>query len=95
MLKIYKEFRKPVFRPFRPAGIGNEKILLHYHLIPKGKNCQISSLQKLLGFYNLTISEEMLFGIGSGIGFIYWHVKNLSIPFSGGMNSEKFPGIIG
>jgi len=53
MSKIYKEFRKPVFRPFKPASIGNEKILLNYHHIPNGKNCQISSLQKLLGFYNL------------------------------------------
>ncbi|NHJ04751.1 MAG: DUF4872 domain-containing protein [Candidatus Heimdallarchaeota archaeon] len=95
MSKIDKEFRKPVFRPFKPAGIGNEKILLNYHHTPKGKNCQISSLQKILEFNNFIISEEMLFGVGSGIGFLYWHVKDISIPFSGGMNSGKFPGLTG
>lgn len=92
---IKKEFRKPVFRPFKPAGIGDEKIFLNFKHTSNGKNCQTSALHKLFSFYDFEITEELLFGIGSGLGFIYWHTKNIAPPFSGGMNSGKFPGLIG
>ena len=38
-----------------------------------GKHCQTTALKSILSYYGLTISEEMLFGLGGGVGFIYWY----------------------
>ncbi len=54
-----------------------------------------SSLWKMLNHFGLTISEEMLVGIASGLGFIYWNMKQLPVPFVGGMNGGRFPTILG
>lgn len=54
-----------------------------------------SSLWKLLNHLGHKISEEMLVGIASGLGFIYWKMKQMPTPFVGGMNGGKFPTILG
>jgi hypothetical protein len=59
----------------------NFKILDGYH-------CQTNSFAKIYDFYNSPLSEDMLLGIGSGIGFIYWHQKD-TIPFLGGRDNNK------
>jgi hypothetical protein len=41
------------------------------------------------------ITEEMLVGIASGLGFIYWKMKQMPTPFVGGMNGGRFPTILG
>jgi len=41
-----------------------------------GKHCITSSLKQIFHYYNYPISEEMLFGIGSGIGFAYINLAN-------------------
>lgn len=69
--------------------------MLDFKHLPGGKNCMTSSLWKLLNHMGHKISEEMLVGIGSGLGFIYWKMKQMPSPFVGGMNGGKFPTILG
>ncbi|MBD3190194.1 MAG: DUF4872 domain-containing protein [Candidatus Heimdallarchaeota archaeon] len=95
MNKINSEFDKPNKFPFKPAGLNDEVIMLDFQHIPNGKNCQTSALHKLCHHYDLDITEEMLVGIGSGLGFIYWYMKKMPMPFAGAMNSGKFPGLVG
>lgn len=40
-----------------------------------GYHCQTNSLAKMFYFYRHPLSEEMLLGLGAGMGFIYWHTK--------------------
>jgi hypothetical protein len=47
------------------------------------KHCITGSMLHLFHFHNCPISEEMLLGIGSGIGYMYWHQKG-DLPFLGG-----------
>ncbi|MFC1532541.1 BtrH N-terminal domain-containing protein [Thermodesulfobacteriota bacterium] len=53
-----------------------------------GYHCQTNSFAKIYSFYNSPLSEEMLLGIGSGLGFIYWHQKG-TVPFMGGRDNNK------
>ncbi|MFW9786051.1 MAG: BtrH N-terminal domain-containing protein [Candidatus Thorarchaeota archaeon] len=73
----------------------SEKIMLDFEHLPDGKNCMTSALWKLLNHMGYKISEEMLVGIGSGLGFIYWKMKQMPTPFVGGMNGGRFPTILG
>ncbi|MGY5880448.1 MAG: DUF4872 domain-containing protein [Candidatus Thorarchaeota archaeon] len=73
----------------------SERIMLDFEHLPGGKNCMTSSLWKLLNHMGHKISEEMLVGIGSGLGFIYWKMKQMATPFVGGMNGGRFPTILG
>jgi hypothetical protein len=73
----------------------SERIMLEFEHLPGGKNCMTSSLWKLLHHLGHEISEEMLVGIASGLGFIYWKMKQMPTPFVGGMNGGRFPTILG
>jgi len=73
----------------------SERIMLEFEHLPGGKNCMTSSLWKLLNHLGHKISEEMLVGIASGLGFIYWKMKQMPTPFVGGMNGGRFPTILG
>jgi len=55
-----------------------------------GKNCQLSSLRKVLAYYDINLSEEMLLGLSSGLGFIYWDSKQMPCPFAGGLNAKEY-----
>jgi len=46
-------------------------------------HCCTGSLRHIYVFNGYPISEEMLLGLGSGIGFVYWHMKGTD-PFYGG-----------
>jgi hypothetical protein len=48
-----------------------------------GKHCQTTSLRHVLSYKGLKVSEEMLFGLGGGIGFIYWYMNRMPAPFVG------------
>ena len=80
---------------FNLMGVKDERILLDFQHLPGGRNCMTSSLWKLLNHLGVKISEEMLVGIASGLGFIYWKMKQLPVPFVGGMNGGRFPTILG
>jgi hypothetical protein len=54
-------------------------------------HCVTGSLLHLYDFYHHPISEEMLLGLGSGLGFIYWHIKGMA-PIFGGRGNVGRPG---
>ncbi|MBM3210719.1 DUF4872 domain-containing protein [Candidatus Poribacteria bacterium] len=53
-----------------------------------GYHCQTNSLAKMFHHYNCPLSEDMLFGLGAGMGFMYWHQKGIP-PFVGGRGNVK------
>jgi hypothetical protein len=53
-----------------------------------GFHCQTNSLAKIFHFYGHQLSEDMLLGLGAGIGFIYWHQKGM-YPFVGARGNNK------
>ncbi|MDP9867345.1 MULTISPECIES: BtrH N-terminal domain-containing protein [Streptosporangium] len=48
------------------------------------QHCETTALGVLLRHQGLDLSEPMLFGLGSGLSFIYWDGKNMDFPFLGG-----------
>ncbi|MET9591548.1 BtrH N-terminal domain-containing protein [Streptomyces sp. NPDC006516] len=48
------------------------------------QHCETTALGVLLRHEGLDLSEPMLFGLGSGLSFVYWDGKNLDFPFLGG-----------
>lgn len=50
----------------------------------KGQHCETTSTGTLLKFIGIELSEPMLFGLGEGLGFIYWDMKIMDFPFIGG-----------
>ncbi|WP_151774013.1 BtrH N-terminal domain-containing protein [Streptomyces abyssomicinicus] len=52
---------------------------------PRGtRHCETSALGVLLRHRGADLSEPMLFGLGSGLSFVYWDSRNLDFPFLGG-----------
>jgi hypothetical protein len=57
-------------------------------------HCITGSLRHIYAYYDYPISEEMLLGLGAGVGFIYWHMKG-ALPFLGGRANIERPGVEG
>jgi len=57
-----------------------------------GYHCQTSSLAKLFRFYGHPLSEEMMLGLGAGMGFMYWKMKigGADSVFIGGRTNKAF-----
>lgn len=54
-------------------------------LIPfEGQHCETTATGTLLKQLGIELSEPMLFGLGEGLGFIFWNMKSMSFPFIGG-----------
>ena len=49
-----------------------------------GQHCETTATGTLLRQIGINLSEPMLFGIGEGLGFIYWNMKTMDFPFIGG-----------
>lgn len=49
-----------------------------------GVHCESSALRDIFEFYGFKFSEPMIFGLGSGLGFVHWHSKQMPYPFVGG-----------
>ncbi|HYH30731.1 MAG TPA: BtrH N-terminal domain-containing protein [Pseudonocardia sp.] len=49
-----------------------------------GQHCETTALGVLLRHQGLDLSEPMLFGLGSGLSFVYWDSKTMGMPFLGG-----------
>ncbi|MBG0829715.1 BtrH N-terminal domain-containing protein [Planomonospora sp. ID67723] len=47
-------------------------------------HCETTALGVLLRHAGLDLSEPMLFGLGSGLSFVYWDSKGMGFPFLGG-----------
>src|SRR5512141_2683091 len=53
-----------------------------------GCHCVTASFRKVCEYNRYPISEEMLLGLGAGVGFIYWHARG-QVPFLGGRGNTK------
>jgi hypothetical protein len=51
-------------------------------------HCVTGSMRHLYVFNDHPLSEELLLGLGEGVGYIYWHQKG-QMPFMGGRNTPK------
>jgi len=49
-----------------------------------GQHCETTATGTLLNQIGIELSEPMLFGLGEGLGFIYWNMKTFDFPFLGG-----------
>jgi len=49
-----------------------------------GQHCETTATGTLLLQQGINLSEPMLFGIGEGLGFIFWNMKTMDFPFLGG-----------
>ena len=54
-----------------------------------GKHCETTAVNHVLRHYGVAYSEDFLFGLGGGIGFIYWYMKNMPTPLVGGRAGGK------
>lgn len=56
-----------------------------------GCHCVTSSLAKIFHFAGHTLPEEMLLGLGAGMGFVYWRMKfaGMETVFVGGRGNPK------
>ena len=59
---------------FHPIA-GFESLITHH--------CYTGSLKHIYEFHGYPISEDLLLGLGAGLGFVYWHMKGTD-PFYGG-----------
>lgn len=51
----------------------------------EGQHCETTATGSLLKHLGIDLSEPMLFGLGQGLGFIYWDMpKLMDFPFLGG-----------
>jgi hypothetical protein len=51
---------------------------------PAGQHCETTALGALLHHEGIDLSEPMVFGLGEGLGFVYWDAKSMDFPFLGG-----------
>ena len=70
------------------VGIGKEPAPFASCPALSGYHCWSNSIAKIYHHYGLPLSEEMLFGLGAGIGFMYWEQKGAP-PFIGGRDNIK------
>lgn len=49
-----------------------------------GQHCETTATGSLLKQIGIDFSEPMLFGLGEGLGFIFWNMKIMDFPFIGG-----------
>ena len=49
-----------------------------------GQHCETTATGCLLQQIGIRFSEPMLFGLGEGLGFIFWKMKTMDFPFIGG-----------
>jgi len=50
----------------------------------KGQHCESTATGTLLKQIGIDLSEPMIFGLGEGLGFIFWKMKTMNFPFIGG-----------
>ena len=49
-----------------------------------GQHCETTATGSLLYQIGIDLSEPMLFGLGEGLGYIFWRMKTMDFPFIGG-----------
>jgi hypothetical protein len=71
-------------RPARSDQQIRKPMLIENVSFPAGQHCETTTLGALLRHEGLDMSEPMLFGLGEGLGFVYWDAKSMDFPFLGG-----------
>jgi hypothetical protein len=71
-----------------------EKLIVGEFKPSGGKHCWTTALKNVLDYHGLRLSEEMLFGLGGGIGFIYWYMKFMSAPLMGTRHGKGFEPLV-
>jgi hypothetical protein len=66
-----------------------ERIILDTFKYFGGKHCQTTALRNILRYHGIDMSEELLLGLGGGLGFIYWYMKQMPAPFVGGRSGGR------
>jgi len=49
-----------------------------------GQHCETTTSGTLLYQQGIELSEPLLFGLGEGLSFIFWHMNSMPMPFIGG-----------
>lgn len=49
-----------------------------------GEHCESTALVNMLRNHDVELSEPLLFGLGQGLSFLYWHSKQMPSPFLAG-----------
>ncbi|WP_433303897.1 BtrH N-terminal domain-containing protein [Actinoplanes sp. CA-030573] len=49
-----------------------------------GEHCESTALLNMLRNHDVELSEPMIFGLGQGLSFLYWHAKQMPSPFLAG-----------
>lgn len=49
-----------------------------------GQHCETTATGTLLLQQGIDLPEPMLFGLGEGLGYIFWNMKTMEMPFIGG-----------
>ncbi len=49
-----------------------------------GQHCETTATGSLLKQIGIELSEPLLFGLGEGLGFLFWRMKIMDFPFIGG-----------
>lgn len=62
----------------------NETVIIKNLKPFEGQHCETTATGTLLKQIGIELSEPMLFGLGEGLGFIFWNMKSMSFPFIGG-----------
>lgn len=57
----------------------------------KTHHCITGSMRNVYEYHGVSISEDMLLGLGAGVGFVYWHQTGTT-PFMGGRANVGRPG---
>ena len=65
----------------------NERVVLDLKQFG-GAHCQSTALRSVLSCEGVDVTEEMILGLGGGVGFIYWHMKQMNAPFTGFRNAK-------
>ena len=52
-------------------------------------HCVTGSMRHVYEFHEYPISEDLLLGLGAGVGFVYWHMKGTTPFFGGRANVER------
>nr|ARK19480.1 NIpC/p60-like transpeptidase [Streptomyces zelensis] len=49
-----------------------------------GEHCESSTLVNMVRSRGIDVSEPLVFGLGRGLSFLYWHSRQMPAPFLGG-----------
>jgi len=70
-------------------GVTSDVLKLENFKHMTGHNCQFSSLRKTLAYHGWDYSEDMLLGLASALGMLYWEMKLMPVPFIGALNAKE------